>query len=218
MALILQELTPIIKEVFPNCDTKRALLMALVHDDAEMITGDVQLGHKLLMSAKELENVHDAEAAAIEVLAKEFPEFIAGYSYRELLLEVLRRDSLEADLLTYADKLDAYCESLHEVLAGNITALRSLMTYVWILTSFPQLHPNVQPLFSRTSPLLDIGMRADPTHVRRDRYAHLQTPHTAESVRKDTDFMTYNHWRTLVMEHMEREGLEMLTRQKEFFH
>ncbi len=216
VALIIQELTPLLHDHLPACDTTKARILALVHDDAEMITGDVQLGHKMHMSAEELQKVHDAEAAAIEVLSKEYPQSIAGYPYRALLVHALERDCLEAELLTYADKLDAYCESLHEVLAGNISALRAVFTYVRILGTFEQDHPNLAPLFSNKTALTDIGLRRHPLRVDRDLYAHLNTPHTEESITQETDFMAYNAWRALVLKYMGHEGLVILTKQKEF--
>lgn len=216
VAYIVNELAPIAREALPTCDLTKAVVLALVHDDAEMITGDVQLGHKLLMSQEELQKVHDAEAAAIEVLVKEFPESVVGYNYRALLREVLERKSLEAQMLTYADKLDAYCESLHEVLAGNLSALRPLFTYVKILGAFPKEYPDLQPLFANKTPFTDINMRTDPMRVRRDFYLHLNAPHTKQSLQKETDFPTYNWWRKMVLEHMGEEGLELLTKQKEF--
>lgn len=215
VALIVDELTPLARKLLPHCDTQKAYALALVHDDAEMITGDVQLGHKQLMSSEELEAIEEAEATAIGELAKNFPQVIAGYSYRELLFHALRKDCLEAQLVSYADKLDAYCESLHEVLGGNVTALRSVIGYTGIIRSFGVQYPALKALLSEKTPFTDIDMRTDPFRVHRDKYLYLNKPHSMESIRQETEFPTYNRWKALILEQMRDEGAEMLTRQKE---
>src|SRR3989338_3972028 len=131
---IVEELVPIAGKYFKNFDGEKARILALVHDDAEIITGDIQAGHKARMSKKELAVVHNSEHEAIRKLATRYPTTVGGYSYKQLLMEASRKDtphaSSEAKLVTYADRLDAFCESLHEVFAGNLSFIRAFMFYV----------------------------------------------------------------------------------------
>src|SRR3989344_3516771 len=65
---LVEDLIPLAKKVYGSkFDIEKARTLAKVHDDAEVITGDVQLGHKLQMSSSELANVHSDEASAIEI-------------------------------------------------------------------------------------------------------------------------------------------------------
>jgi 5'-deoxynucleotidase YfbR-like HD superfamily hydrolase len=215
--LIVQELTPLVKNALPHCDTEKAKVLALVHDDAEILTGDVQLGHKQKMTEEELKAIDDEEAAAIEELAEKFPNEIRGYNYRELLQHALYKDCIEAILVSYADKLDAYCESLHEVFGGNITALRAVQNYTHILHALDKKYADLKPLFEyRSSPFLYTELFRDQWHVHKENYAHLNTPHTKQSVLRDTDYQAYNLWKKLVLKHLGEEGMDILTTQKEF--
>lgn len=213
---IVNELSKFSQEILPECDWKKAGVLALVHDDAEMITGDVQLGHKQVMTENQLKEVQSNEVAAIEILASEFSGSLGGYSYKELLKHALHKDCIEAQVVSYADKFDAYCESLHEVLAGNMQALRAVINYVAILEGFKRKYPLLEPLLeSKDSPLIDIGRRTDMWHVNQHNYDWLNRPHTAESIKRETEFSFYNTWKTLVVENLGQEGVEILTTQVE---
>lgn len=216
VALIVKEIGPLAYQLLPEFDVEKAFVLALVHDDAEMITGDVQLGHKQRMSAQELQQIDDEEARAIEQLVGQYPQEVADFSYEALLLQALHKDTIEAKVVSLADKLDAYCESMHEVLGGNISALRSLLMYEKILATFDQKFPELQPLLaSKASPFINWQRRTHKDYVPRDIYQHVNRPHTVESIGIETDFSMYNRWRQLVMENVEN-GTELLTQQKYF--
>lgn len=218
--LLVRELEPLITKLLPQCDTKKAQVLALVHDDAETITGDIQLGHKQNMTTKELHQVDKDEADAIEILAGKYPKEICGYNYRELLTHALHKDCIEAQVVSYVDKLDAYCESLHEVFAGNIPVIRSVMTYIVILNSFGEKFPELKPLVkSKESPLTDVfdSMATDSSKAIYENYSHLNKPHTAESVKQNTEIRAYNRWKELVLENLGNEGESILTTQKDGF-
>ncbi len=216
VAFIIHELAPIVKDTLPNCDIEKACVLALVHDDAEIITGDIPLGHKELMTRAELQVVHSNELAAIDVLSGEFPIIIGGYVYRELLLHALHKDCIEAQLVSYADKLDAYCESMHEVLGGNISALWAVIGYVYRLEVFKEKYPLLAPMFRQGgSPFLNLGVCTNLKRVDWGNYHYLNKPHTLESIEYETDFIFYNLWRKLVVENLGSEGVYILTTQVE---
>lgn len=100
-------------------DPRKAEILAYVHDDAEIIFGDVQAGNKSKMTPDQLAAVLAAEVQAIDGISARYPETIEKYVYRELLLETIDKNSIEAQLVCYADKYDAMGEAMHEVVAGN---------------------------------------------------------------------------------------------------
>ena len=213
---IVDVLAEISKEIFEGFDTQKASILALVHDDAEMITGDVQLGHKQIMTGEQLAEVERNEMAAIEVLSGEFPEMIEGYKYQQLLLHALHKDCIEAQLVSYADKVDAYSEAMHEVLGGNISGLRSVIGYVDTIRSIKQKYVLLAPLFERKDmPLLNIGLRTDMRRVHWKNYTHLNKPYTSESITIETEFSFYNTWKDLVLKNLGQEGMQILTEQVE---
>ncbi len=219
---ITRELSKIAGESIPGYDADKAEILALVHDDAEMITGDVQLGHKEAMSDAELNEVHNNEAKAIGFLASDddAPTTLSlgrkHYFYGSLLYHALQKDCVEAQVVSYADKLDAYCESLHELFAGNLLALRPAMSYGPRLKEFGKKYPLLKPLLSRTDSIFaNPGALLDSMRFHRRNYLHLGKPHTIESIHKDTEFTFYNLWRKIVLDNLGEEGLWWLITQVE---
>ena len=210
---LLEEIIPIAQK-YLIFDAEKARIFALVHDDAEMITGDVQAGHKARMTKEELRKIELAEEEALENLAEKYPKTIHGYVYKDLLLNSAKKDCIEAQLVSYVDKIDAQCESLHEVLAGNVTLLRSVMFYVNTLILFPKKFPDLAPLLtSRESSLTYLTDVVSPERVENKRYVQFGKPWRKESLQVDTDFPFYNTWRRIVIEH---EHVDWLITQREY--
>jgi 5'-deoxynucleotidase YfbR-like HD superfamily hydrolase len=203
-------------------DLEKARTLALVHDDAEIITGDVQAGHKAQMTAAELAAVDTAEEDAIEELAKTYPKEVNGYSYRDLLLSALKKDTFEAQLVSYADKFDAYGEGMHELLAGNITLLTSFAFYTrffaQVKTSLPLLVPALDA--AEKSPFIYPFIQS-PIPGKQVTVAAYRTfsgkPHTKETLAIDTErFPFYDAWKKVVQERGGEEGTGWLLTQREF--
>lgn len=210
-----EELLPLAQKHL-SIDPEKARTLAFVHDDAEIVMGDIQAGHKLRMSEKELKDVEKQEEHSIDILAKKYPEKINGYAYKDLLLHASRKDCIEAQFVSYLDKLDALCESLHELLAGNITLVGSVMMYASWLTDFPQKYPVLAPLLkSKESPLTFLTDRLTPMRTGTEIFAHLNKPFTKETITIDSNFPFYNTWRRLVLERGGKEGLAWLITQNE---
>lgn len=120
VAWIVEELIPLAQKVFKkDFDPEKAIALALVHDDPEMIIGDIQAGNKAKMSEAELKKVHELEQNAAEILAKKYPHRLGNYVYEDLLNEAARKGTLESLVVSWADKYDAFGEALHELFAGN---------------------------------------------------------------------------------------------------
>ena len=215
---LVEELLPLAKKHFKHLDTKRVICLALVHDDAEMITGDIQAGHKATMSKSALAKVHDNERQAIAILRKRHPITIEGYAYGDLLAEILEKKTLEAQLVSYADKIDGYCESLHEIHAGNIALLRSVLFYTAIFTQAEKKFPKLKPIFGDThSPFTDLQSYLQEVYVKGEKYKEFSKPFTVRSLKRPSQFAFYDRWRVMTVERGGRYGLNSLLKQKEFW-
>jgi 5'-deoxynucleotidase YfbR-like HD superfamily hydrolase len=211
---IVEELLPFTSGM--QIDHEKARVLALVHDDAEMVTGDWQAGHKAKMSPEELRAIEADEEKAVQKLAARYPETVYGFNYAALLRHAIHKDCVEAQIVSYADRFDAYCETLHEILAGNLGLLWSLMLYERWLASYASKYPALKPLITQQSPFILGGdNRFQPPHVDTEAYRFLGKPHTLESLRHPTDFGFYNAWRLLVEKRGGDEGVRWLTEQKE---
>jgi len=200
-----------------NIDPEKARVLALVHDDAEMVTGDYQAGHKAKMSPEELKKLDEEEEVAVQKLVKKYPQSVHGYEYGALLRHAIHKDCDEALLVMYADKFDAYCETLHEIFAGNLGLLWSLMFCEQWLAGYAKKYPRLAPFAAQQSPfILSNNNRFQPHHVVPEPYQYLGKPHTRESISHPTDSAFYNAWRELVQTRGGEEGVVWLTEQKEF--
>jgi 5'-deoxynucleotidase YfbR-like HD superfamily hydrolase len=195
-------------------DSTKARILALVHDDEEMITGDIPAGVKAAMSEEEKQQMWEDEKNAADTLAQKYPKEIDGYNYRAMLKHSADKDCIEAQLVSYLDKIDAYCESLHELFAGNISFLRSVVFYEKALPAFPIKYPALKPLFESQDSVLSSFRSTLPTNpVKVKDYVHLNKLHTEGSLIASTDFVFYNIWKEVVMEH---GGRDQLLKQREY--
>jgi 5'-deoxynucleotidase YfbR-like HD superfamily hydrolase len=216
MLWMIEELAPTLKKHLPELDIDKCRVLALVHDDAEMITGDIQAGHKALMNKKQLARIDKDEEIAAKKLAAKYPKKIAGYSYEKLLLDALYKNSLESHVVNYFDKLDAYCESLHEFWAGNISFIRSVLFYSRTIPLFGKKYPKLQSFFEdKTSPLTFIEDRLPSKTIFPRAYRRL-IPHTKASIKKPTEFPVYDAWKRVVLERGGKEALDWLIMQREY--
>lgn len=214
---LVEELSPVAKKHFPKFDAEKARILALVHDDAELITGDIMSRTKARASKAAVRKMHDDEFRAIQVLAKRYPRTVAGYSYKKLLTEAFDRTSIEAQVVTYADKLDAYCEGLHEVLAGNLSLLQCTLFYPKVLALMDRKFPKLKPfLEDKSSILLDLERFLDAPLVRSRDYEKFKKPFTKRTIMLPSVFPFYDRWREIILERGGRDGLRMLTKQLEF--
>jgi len=215
MLWLVEALAPLAEKHLAGIDIEKARILALVHDDAEMITGDMQASARKYMSSKELQDADRTEEQAAEELSAKYPKEVHGYTYRDLLLSMVSKDTIEAQLVSYVDKLDAYNESLHEFHAGNISIIESVMFYVQALAHFPKKFPALKEFMAdQSSPLTYLDDRTWRYEVKAEKYAHL-APYTSETIDTVTAFPFYNEWKRIVLERGGKEGLHWLIDQKE---
>lgn len=203
-------------------DAEKARTLALVHDDAEILTGDVQAGHKAQMTAEELAAVDRAEEEAIERLTETYPKEVNGYSYRQLLTEALKKDTFESQLVSYADKFDAYGEGMHELLAGNITLLTSFAFYTRFFSQVKTRLPLLVPALDGAGkspfiyPFIQSPLPGNQVTIEHYR-SFSGKPHTEETLAIDTvRFPFYDAWKKVVLNRGGEEGKDWLLTQREF--
>ncbi|MFA4954806.1 MAG: YfbR-like 5'-deoxynucleotidase [Patescibacteria group bacterium] len=213
VAKIIEAISPLIKRHCPDYDEARALAMALVHDDAEMITGDVQAGNKDKMSARELAALDMHERTAVDQLVGRYPEQLGGYRYQDLLLACIERADIEAQAVQFADKLDAFGEALHEIFAGNASfAVEPVTEYGVIVLPFvlytdyfkryPKKYPRLS--FLVEGPDRIIELEAESAWKKIAAEGQLPTP---ETLREPSGNKIYDVWKSLVLDDEEMRNL-----------
>lgn len=186
-------------------DPLKAYALALVHDDAEIVTGDVQAGDKSKMTKAQLDAVDENEKNAIPLLTARFPTQVGGYEYKTLLEEALYKNSLEAQVVMLADKLDAFGEALHEVFAGNthfITLVENQYGTIpiacdfyinWLRTA-QERYPRLAAMYDPEQWFFQIPERIDFEEI-----CYLSKPHKATNIARITEYPNYDEWKQILI-------------------
>ena len=203
--VLVQDMLPSILDVLGSSfDDEKALLIAEVHDDPELITGDVLLYSKERMTEEQLEEVKREEKSAISELASRWPKYVGRFDYSELLHHSSNKDCLEAQVVSWADKLDGYCESLHEVCAGNPRFLGPAESYVTRIAELLKKYPDLNVMVDKHT-LFRLPQKINLRElVQPGKY------HTEESVMTPTGLPHYDLWRELTIEYFGIENLVSL--------
>lgn len=219
---LMQSLLPAIYSVFgDNFDYTKAQLLAAVHDDPEVIFGDIEAGIKRKMTPEQLAEIDQAELRAIDELASQSPATLAGYSYRDLMREAVGVQTLEARIGKFADRFDAHGESLHEIFAGNRAFITPIVNtwgeidlpapfYVRFLREFKEKNPDLAGLYTTGH-----MMFTPPTTPDYEKIVSSSTPHTAESIVIETSYPHYNFWKQMILESGDQEEIAKLYTQRE---
>lgn len=222
VAWVVEELAPLVREVFGSAfKADKACACALVHDDPEMLMGDIQAGYKANMSPEQLAQVHELERNAIEQLARQYPSRVGNYEYKDLLLEGVKKSSLEAMVVDWADKYDAFGEALHEIYAGNTlwtvnvvneygTILLPTDHYMGYFKRFAAKFPRSQELLARNHSMFQIPEAPNVKDI-----ASRGQPHTAESIRQPKGYAPYDRWVALTLTKGTPEDVANLYNKKE---
>ena len=206
---------------FKGYDQDRILVMALAHDDAEIVTGEIQAGNKSKMSAGQMKQVNQNEETAIEQLAKEFPSTISGYNYKSLLLEIYKKNTLESQLVKYFDRFDALGESLHELYGGNPAFAKNTVNefgtiplptdyYVEQFNNYQKNYPLLADFIGTMSPLKKIFKPVNTQKILQS-----AAKHTPESLVKLTGNSDYDWWKKVLIARGGKGIIAELTTQKE---
>lgn len=199
----------------------RAVTTALVHDDAEVVFGDIQAGNKSKMTEAQLAEVAAAEKAAIIKIGERWPTHVGEYVYTDLLHSAATVDTLEAKIVKFIDKFDAFGEALHEVYAGNTCFTTNVVNeygtipippdyYVSWITKFHSENPELAGKLAAIAPLFTI-----PKTLNWEEIALNSKPHTGESLDRPSGYPHYDWWKTTIRKYNPAEDKNLLV-QKEF--
>lgn len=213
---IVEELIPYALKSLPSFNPEIARTLALIHDDAEIITTDVNLVYKVQMTKKQLHDLDEQEEKAINELSHQWPKRINGFNYKELLMRMLKKDTVESQFVSLSDKLDAYGESSHELFAGNTSftwpdKISPIEIYTLKLQEFSKQYPFLKNLFLLDHPFLQV-----PYMYNIHKIAQMGKPHTVQSIKKNTGITHYDFWKKRTIARMGEKGIKILTTQKEF--
>src|SRR3989344_845874 len=205
---LVNDILPTIAPIYNNgLNPSKALTLALVHDDAEILTGDVQLYYKDRMSLEQLTELELKEEQAIEQLSKIWPEKINNFSYKELLSHALHKNCLEAQVVSYCDKIDGFCEAVHEIYAGNQKFTGSAVAYLKKLNQFPEKFPLLKKILPLNHPLLFPLKELNLQNMLEGTQFH-----TLETIKNQTEIPHYNRWKELTIKYF---GVSLLLEVKE---
>jgi 5'-deoxynucleotidase YfbR-like HD superfamily hydrolase len=223
VAALVRAINPLAQRVFGGeYDPRKAEVMALVHDDPELIFGDIQAGNKIKMTPEQLAAVKITQEQAIEDIAARFPTTVDGYSYVQLLREVAHYSSLEVQVMRFADKYDGMGEAFHEVHAGNMCFVTNVVNeygriptpppyHVDYFQQFGQEFPDLRPLLAEPFELFEPVEHQDYT-----RMAAQGRLHTIDSLSAPTGDHHYDAWKRIVIADTNDEVAQDLWQQKEF--
>lgn len=222
VAWITEEIVPIASEVLGSSfDPQKAIAIALVHDDAEILFGDIQAGNKAKMSQDELNDIKKLEKDAVQQLSLTYPQNLGTYNYKSLLLEAAEKSSLEAMIVNWADKYDAFGEALHEIYSGNTLWTKnvenkygkiSLPTeyYINYFNSFEKQFPSIAPLLLQKNSWLSI-----PDDPRIENILTLSKEHTLTSLHEKKGYIPYDQWVDITLRYGTEEDISNLYIKKE---
>ena len=227
---LLEELLPFALRVFPGFNIELARTMATVHDDLEISLGDIMLGDKVNFTPEQHAELYIQEQLAIEAVAQNYPDTINGFRYKQLMqryqmfeeyshpeMEIMMDDP-ETCLIKYCDKLDAFCEALHELHAGNSAFLNGYSTnntppipvFIKVFSTFTQKFPLFKRMKIFTHPFLQVPLDIQPEMI-----VSNGKPHTRESIQHNTKFPFYDKWRQVSLAHGGSALMKRLTEKVE---
>jgi len=215
VAMLIQELAIRIQRAF-HFDLQKAILMALIHDYPELITGDISAGNKTKMSEEQLRVQKESETKAAIALAHLLPKQLGDHRYIDLLEEVSSKKFIEAKIVDLCDKLDAMGESFHEIFAGNIAFVTNVVNGFGKIKTPPEhyweyfhkiskLHPALAVLFPDHIPFLPIA-KEDWKNLAQGR-----KPHTVESLVHLAGHRAYDFWKLTLLKRDPERQLRLLT-------
>jgi len=204
----LEKAIPDILEVYSkNLDIDFSRTLCLVHDDIEIITGDIVLHDKENMNKQQTKQLSLEEKKAIPKIIKMYSKNANGFDYQELLNTAKYKDKLEAQFVSYFDKFDAAGEAWHEIFAGNYYFVLPAGGhngrnggYVRRLKEFPIKYPLMRDFFKRFPEYL-------PYQFNFKNKSKKGKPHTIDSLNNPSGYFPYDKWKKTIME---REGTDLL--------
>lgn len=145
---------PLFKEIFwPDFNDHYLTLYARVHDILEWLSPfwDIPTPLKLSMTQRSKDVMDLVERKLWEIYIRRLPLAHGEYEYDEAMLEdMITKESLESQVLSYFDKVDGFITCFHELVAWNDTFLEPFHNYIAIFKDIKSgvKLPNLQVYFN----------------------------------------------------------------------
>lgn len=207
--LIIRDISDVVSAAYLGAfDLRYAENLAIVHDDPEMITGDISSARKRKMNTMDSLALERDEMNAILRLYSLKPEGMDEGYYRELLFHAIYKDVPEATVLCWADKLDGYCEALHEIFAGNYLFVGVVDGYIKTLKEMTCRYRGLELVITGEHPFLTMPKEIDFKEI----IPSIKL-HDKSSISAPTGIPQYDRWKELTLKHM---GEAPLVQRKEY--
>ena len=194
-ALVKQMSEEISEEFF---DKKLTNTLALIHDDTEIIVGDILAQNKDNFSQAQKQEYEEKCNQAIPILVQNYSEFIEGFNYRELLELEEKNNTAECALVKFADKVDAYHEVCHEILAGNKEFLKEVTIKGITYSPYQYTYDKMIRALNHLKQFIDTSqlslVNAIEYHPNFNEFCEEGILHTRESLLKKQPLKSYQLW------------------------
>lgn len=214
------------KSLHIQIDSHLVKNLALVHDDEEIITGDIVGPQKESFSPEEKEKHEELCKNAIPLLEENYGENdFWGFSYESLLrISQSEKQSIEFIVMKYADKVDAHMEVLHEAFAGN-TAFYNEVLEKFQITPYDFTYNNIEKHLQKILDFLglekesisqNVFLNIVPRYTSEYVLKKWEGQHTQNSIKKESGIHSYDFWKSLHFSHGDTDAQEYLYIQREF--
>jgi 5'-deoxynucleotidase YfbR-like HD superfamily hydrolase len=156
---LVDDVAQVLRGLGITIDKDKAKVLLSLHDDPEVITGDIPSPVKLVMNDAEKAALDEKERQATIALSERYFPGKLQEQYVEYAREVQEKQTVEAQAVDIVDKWDGLCETLHELRCGNNVFLKPLENYRSLVIPRLQRHQIWEPV--STHP--DIQLQRIPT-------------------------------------------------------
>lgn len=210
--LIVKELCKSFSSPLINKDL--ALTLSIVHDDTEIIVGDVLAQHKDNFSQKEKKDYEKRCEQAIPILAEKYAKTINDFNYKELLEIEEKNDTLECALVKFADKFDAHNEVCHEITAGNKEFLKDVYVDNTPYSPYEYTYNKTIKALKHLQSFIDTSniplIKSIIFDEKFNKYCENGKPHTKESIELKQPLQSYQIWLDIIKKSNNKELIEKL--------
>ncbi|MFH1656496.1 MAG: YfbR-like 5'-deoxynucleotidase [Candidatus Nealsonbacteria bacterium] len=213
---MVKEVLPFVKTLYPDLNQEKAKLIAKHHDDHEIVDGDTSLQYKLFMRENGdkdgLSKLQEKEMMAIEMISKFYPKKVQGYFFKQIALHAVFKDCIEAQLVSFCDKVDAYCEAIHETLAGNPIFMEPMLNYpIKTFNNLTGNFPLIKKVFSSNHNFFKFSVVCLDEYFQSGRIGAY--PHTPQSIKRKVGIYHYEEWKRITLKNF---GIYPLINKVEF--
>lgn len=198
---ILKGIMPYVRKAY-QINEKKAEALALIHDDVEIITGDYQLALKLNFSEKQKMKLKNMEEQSVPQLVQFYGRDFLEFDYASLLLETIRKNTIESQIVSFCDKMDAFGEILHELFAGNEEFAEKKIGHV-VSEEYRYYLVNLKEKFPLITKLFDINflLFKPSKNINAKMIAENGFPHSVRTAYQDTGYFHYDYWKYIIITH-----------------